>query len=127
VVTRLIYDTEADTVKVGFKPIRHLTAMEASLVDAAQDDPETERYTMLTVGAVDSARAIAAPAPVAAIAAPTASVNPFGDDDEAEDEAPATPVKRAAKPKPTVDAKPALASVLGAWLDEEDSEEDDFA
>jgi hypothetical protein len=130
VVTRLVYDTEADTAKVGFKPIRHLTAMEASLVDAAQDDPATEKYTMLTVGAVDTAKAIAAPAPVAAIAAPTASVNPFGDDDdeaEAEDEAPATPVKRAAKPKPTAEAKPALASVLGAWLDEEDSEEDDFA
>jgi hypothetical protein len=124
VVTRLIYDTEADTAKVGFKPIRHLTEMEASLVDAAQDDPATEKYTMLTVGAVDSAKAIAAPAPVAAIAAPTASVNPFGDDDE--DEVPATPVKRAAKPKPTAEVKPELASVLGAWLEEE-TEEDDFA
>jgi hypothetical protein len=123
VVTRLIYDTEADTAKVGFKPIRHLTEMEASLVDAAQDDPATEKYTMLTVGAVDSAKAIAAPAPVAAIAAPTASVNPFGDD---EDEVPATPVKRAAKPKPTAEVKPELASVLGAWLEEE-TEEDDFA
>ena len=125
VVTRLIYDTEADTAKVGFKPIRHLTEMEASLVDAAQDDPATEKYTMLTVGAVDNAKAIAAPAPVAAIAAPTASVNPFGDDED-EDEAPATPVKRAAKPKPTAEVKPELASVLGAWLEEE-TEEDDFA
>jgi len=125
VVTRLIYDTEADTAKVGFKPIRHLTEMEASLVDAAQDYPATEKYTMLTVGAVDSAKAIAAPAPVAAIAAPTASVNPFGDDDD-EDEVPATPVKRAAKPKPTAEVKPELASVLGAWLEEE-TEEDDFA
>jgi hypothetical protein len=124
VVTRLIYDTEADTAKVGFKPIRHLTEMEASLVDAAQDDPATEKYTMLTVGAVDSAKAIAAPAPVAAIAAPTASVNPFGDDED-EDEVPATPVKRAAKPKPTAEVKPELASVLGAWLEE--TEEDDFA
>jgi hypothetical protein len=125
VVTRLIYDTEADTAKVGFKPIRHLTEMEASLVDAAQDDPATEKYTMLTVGAVDSAKAIAAPAPVAAIAAPAASVHPFGDDED-EDEVPATPVKRAAKPKPTAEVKPELASVLGAWLEEE-TEEDDFA
>jgi hypothetical protein len=125
VVTRLIYDTEADTAKVGFKPIRHLTEMEASLVDAAQDDPATEKYTMLTVGAVDSAKAIAAPAPVVAIAAPTASVNPFGDDED-EDEAPATPVKRAAKPKVTPEVKPELASVMGEWLKEEE-EEDDFA
>ena len=127
VVTRLIYDTEADTAKVGFKPIRHLTEMEASLVDAAQDDPATEKYTMLTVGAVDSAKAIAAPAPVVAIAAPTASVNPFGDDDD-EDEVPATPVKRAAKPKVTPEVKPELASVMGEWLkEEEEEEEDDFA
>jgi hypothetical protein len=126
VVTRLIYDTEADTAKVGFKPIRHLTEMEASLVDAAQDDPATEKYTMLTVGAVDSAKAIAAPAPVVAIAAPTASVNPFGDDED-EDEAPATPVKRAAKPKVTPEVKPELASVMGEWLKEEEEEEDDFA
>jgi hypothetical protein len=125
VVTRLVYDTEADTAKVGFKPIRHLTEMEAALVDAAQDDPATEKYTMLTAGAIDTTKAIAAPAPVVAIAAPTVSVNPFGDDDE--DEAPATPVKRAAKPKVTPEVKPELASVMGEWLKEEEEEEDDFA
>jgi hypothetical protein len=126
VVTRLVYDTEADTAKVGFKPIRHLTEVEAAFVDAAQDDPATEKYTMLTAGALDTAKAIAAPAPVVAIAAPTVSVNPFGDDDD-EDEVPATPVKRAAKPKVTPEVKPELASVMGEWLKEEEEEEDDFA
>lgn len=122
VVTRLVYDTEADTAKIGFKPIRHLTEVEAGFVDAAQDDPATEKYTMLTAGAIDTARAIAAPTPVVAIAAPTVNANPFGDDDE--DEAPVTPVKRAAKPKVTPEVKPELASVMGEWLKEE--EEDDF-
>lgn len=121
VVTRLVYDTEADTAKVGFKPIRHLTEMEAAFVDEAQDDPATEKYIMLTVGAVDG---VAAPAvqskPLAIAAAPeTAPANPFGDDDE-EEEVEAAPVKRAAKPKAVAEVKPELASVLADFLDDED-------
>lgn len=121
VVTRLVYDTEADTAKVGFKPIRHLTEMEAAFVDEAQDDPATERYTKLTAAAVDGAAAAPAakPAALAIEAAPTAApANPFGDDDE--EEVSAEPVKRAAKPKATAEAKPELASVLNEWLDDED-------
>ena len=123
VVTRLVYDTEADTAKVGFKPIRFLTEAEAAMVDAAQDDPETVKYTMLTAGAIDTAKAIAAPAaaPAAAIAPPTVSANPFGDDDEEEAaEVEVTPVKRTAKPKATAEVKPELASVLADFLDDED-------
>ena len=121
VVTRMIYDTEADTVKVGFKAVRHLTEVEAGFVDAAQDDPETERYTKLTVAAVDGAKA-AAPQPAKALTleAPTQTQpsDPFGDDDEVE----VTPVKRASKPKvkATAEVKPELAEVLGEWLDDED-------
>lgn len=120
VVTRIVYDEEADTAKVGFKAVRHLTEVEAGFVDQAQDDPETERYTKLTVAAVDGAKG-AAPAqkPLAIEAAPTTVVaNPFGDDDEEEVEA--APVKRAAKPKATAEVKPELASVMTEWLDEED-------
>jgi hypothetical protein len=120
VVTRMVYDAEADTAKVGFKAIRHLTETEVGFIDAAQDDPATERYTKLTVGAVDGAKAIAAPAPVAAIAAPAVSANPFGDDDE--EEVTAAPIKRAAKPKATAEVKPELASVLNDWLDDEDED-----
>lgn len=120
VVTRIIYDEEADTAKVGFKAIRHLTVAEADFVDQAQDDPETERYTKLTAAAVDGAAAPAAKSQTLAIeAAPsTAPTNPFGDDDEEEVEA--APVKRAAKPKATAEVKPELASVLNEWLDDED-------
>lgn len=120
VVTSIIYDSNADTVKVGFKPTRHLTPVEAGLVDAAQNDPATERYIKLAVAAVDGAPAIAAPAepaPLAIAAAPTeAPANPFGDDDEDE-----VPVKRPAK-KETVAAapKPELTDVLGDWLDDDE-------
>lgn len=119
VVTSIIYDRKVPTIKVGFKATRFLTPEEAELVDRAQDDPTTERYTMLSVGTIDgSAKAIAAPAPVAAIAAaPTvAPSNPFGDDEEEE-----VPIKRAAK-KETVAAapKPELTDVLGEWLDDDE-------
>lgn len=118
VVTRIIYD-DTDTVKVGFKAVRHLTEVEAGFVDAAQDDPETERYTKLTVAAVDGAAAPTAKKSLVIEAAPVAAAaNPFGDDEE--DEAPVVPVKRAAKSKATAEVKPELASVLSEWLDDEE-------
>ena len=124
VVTRMIYDEEADTAKVGFKAVRHLTEVESGFVDAAQDDPATEKYTMLTAGAVDGAKAPAAQSkPLALEAAPTAvTTNPFGDDED-EDEVEVAPVKRASKPKATAEVKPELASVLNEWLDDDDGED----
>lgn len=117
VVTSIIYDRKAQTIKVGFKATRFLTAEEAALVDAAQDDPSTERYTLLTAAAVDGAKALPAAKPAPAIAPPAPSVNPFGDDDEEEE----VPVKRAVK-KETITAapKPELKEALGEWLDDDE-------
>lgn len=122
VVTRIIYDTESDTAKVGFKAVRHLTEIEAGLLDAAQDDPATERYTMMTVGAVDGAKQVAAaPAKLAIEAAPAAPpTNPFGDDDEGEVET--APAKRASKAKTTATVKPELTSALKDFLAGEDED-----
>lgn len=122
VVTRLIYDAESDTAKIGFKPVRHLTEMEVAFVDAAQDDPATARYINLTAAAVDGATA---PAPKLALAAaPTvAPADPFADDDDDDDDVvEAAPVKRPAKPKVAAEAKPELAAVLSDFLDDEDEE-----
>jgi hypothetical protein len=117
VVTRVIYDAESDTAKVGFKAVRHLTEVEVNFIDEAQDNPETERYIKLTVAAVDGATAPAAKKPLAIEAAPTTPpADPFGDDDEEEVES--APTKRAAKPKATTEVKPELASVLNEWLDD---------
>lgn len=117
VVTRIIYDEEADTAKVGFKAVRHLTGVEVGLVDIAQDDPATERFTKLTVAAVDGAKAL--PAPKAAIeAAPaTAPADPFGDDDTEDEPAPA---KRATKKEAPEKPKAELTDVLGQWLDDDE-------
>lgn len=117
VVTRIIYDSDADTVKVGFKAIRHLTEVEVGLIDVAQEDPATEKYIMLTAAAVDGAAALPAPAAKVALAPPAPSVNPFGDDDEEEE----VPVKRAPKKEAVTAApKPELKEALGAWLDDDE-------
>jgi hypothetical protein len=123
VATRIIYDTEADTAKVRFKATRHLTEVESGLVDSAQDDPETERYTKLTVGAVDSA---AAPKQQAAktltLEAKPAepAANPFGDDEDEDEVVEVAPTKRASKPKATVEVKPELVDALKGFLDDEE-------
>lgn len=120
VVTSIIYDTEVDTAKVGFKATSHLLASQVPLVEAAQKDPTADRYLKLTAAAVDGAKALPAPAAQPAIAAAPAAapVNPFGDD---EDEVEEAPVKRVVK-KETVAAapKPELKEALGEWLDDDE-------
>jgi hypothetical protein len=118
VVTRVIYDTDSDVAKVRFKATRYLTAVEAGFVDAAQDNPATQRYIQLTVGAVDGA---ALPAPIArpAIAAPEEVVkSPFGDDEEPK----GAPTKRASKKEAAPAPKPELKEVMSEWLDDEEDE-----
>ena len=122
VATRIIYDEESDTAKVRFKATRHLTEVESGLVDLAQDDPETERYIKLTVGAVDSAAAPKQQATktLTLESKPEApAANPFGDDEE-DEVVSTTPVKRASKSKATVDVKPELVDALKGFLDDEE-------
>lgn len=119
VITSIIYDADADTVKVGFRAKSYLNQEQADLVEAAQDDPTTARYVALTAAAVDGAKALPAPAAQPAIAAPAAvPSNPFGDD---EDEVEEAPVKRVIK-KETITAapKPELKEALGEWLDDDE-------
>lgn len=134
VVTRVMYDTEADTMQFKFKAVRHLTAEEIALVDAAQADPETEKYIKLTVGQMDGAKAPAPAAPAPA-PAPAPASNLFDSDDEDEAPAPAPvaeeppPKKRASKKaaeEAPAQAKPALESVLSAWLDDDADEDNDI-
>jgi len=115
VVTKVMYDTEADTLTLKFKAVRHLTQEEADLVDAAFASGEAQRYIQLTTAEVDGVTA----KPAKALEAPKQSVF-----DEVEEEAPVAeePVKRAAK-KPAVVEAPTedkdLASILDDWADEE--------
>jgi ribosomal protein S28E/S33 len=120
VVTSIIYDRKVQTTKVFFKATSFLNPQQVKLVDQAQDNPDTERYTMLSTATVDAPKAIAAaPEPVAAIAAAPAVApsNPFGDD---EDEIEEAPVKRATKKETPAAPKAELNEVLGDWLDDDE-------
>lgn len=115
VVTKVMYDTEADTLTLKFKAVRHLTQEEADLVDAAFADPETQRYLKLTAAEADGVTA--KPVAAKAIEAPKQSV--FDEPEDAEVEEVAEPVKRATKKAPvevsTEDKD--LASLIDEWED----------
>lgn len=128
VVTRVMYDLDAETMMLKFKAVRHLTQDEVDLVDAAQNDPATQRLIELTVAAVDGAQAKPVPATTPAPVPQPASV--FDDDDEPPvpepEPVPAAPVKRGRKPAATLVEEPApepaktMADILSAWGDDED-------
>jgi hypothetical protein len=143
VVTRVMYDLEADTPKLKFKAIRHLTELEAGLVDAAQDDPMTQNYVQLTVAEADGVDdAPAAQKVIEAKATPVKTANPFEDGDDEEEPAPApkartkkapaanpfesedevdAPAVRSVKKAKVVEVKPELAGALDDFLsDDED-------
>lgn len=121
VVTKVMYDLDADTLTLKFKAVRHLTQEEADLVDAAYASGEAQRYIQLTTAEVDGVTA----KPVKAIEAPKQSIFDAPEEPEAEAEAPVAeePVKRAAK-KPAVVETPSedkdLSALLDDWADDED-------
>lgn len=111
VVTKVMYDLDADTLTLKFKAVRHLTQDESDLIDTAFASGEAQRYIQLTTSEVDGAKA----QPVKAIAAPKATMF-----DEPEKEEVAEPVKRAAK-KPVVEAPVEdkdLSDLLGEWAED---------
>ncbi len=112
VVTKVMYDLDADTLTLKFKAVRHLTQDEADLVDAAFASGEAQRYIQLTTSEVDGAKA----QPVKAIEAPKATLF-----DEPEEEEAVEPVKRVSKKPAVVDAPvedKGLSDLLGEWAED---------
>ena len=112
VVTTVAFDTEADSMVLNFKAVRHLTEEEGAMVDRAQADPETQRYIKLTVS--ETAAKALPPVEEAPAAKPTSV---FGEPEEEEE---AKPVKRAAKKDEAPAPKKNIAEVVSAWGDEDD-------
>lgn len=111
VVTKVMYDLDADTLTLKFKAVRHLTQDESDLIDAAFTSGEAQRYIQLTTSEVDGAKA----QPVKAIAAPKATMFDEPEEEEAE------PVKRAVKKPVVVDAPVEdkdLSGLLGEWAED---------
>lgn len=113
VVTKISFDSNAETMELVFSPQRVITDEEYERVRAAQARPETDRYTRITVAQTDGVtKKPAALAPVVEAKAKVVRA------DEPDDE-PAEPVKRSGKkveaPAP---AKKSLADVANAWGDD---------
>ncbi len=113
VVTKIAFNDNAETMELEFTPLRSISDEEYDLVCTAQEDPDCDRYTKMTVAQADKVQRI----PV--IEAPAARP------EEPEDDEPvaAAPVKRQTKEEkePKVTPKADLSSVVSAWLDDEDA------
>jgi hypothetical protein len=127
VVTRVMYDTEADTLTLKFQAVRHLTQEESNLVDVALADPETERYVQFVANVNTNQRQQAEPARIEQKAEPVkAQAKPrsvFEEEDDATEE---PSVVQAAKRGPKKEApapKANLAAAMADWGDDE-AEED---
>ena len=113
VVTKIAFNDNAETMELEFTPLRSISDEEYDLVCKAQEDPDCERYTKMTVAQADKVQRI----PVMEAPAPRP--------EEPEDDEPADaePVKRQTKEDKAAQVTPKadLSSVVSAWLDDEDA------
>jgi len=111
VVTTIAYSLEADTMELNFTAARPITDEEWELVQAAQADPDTQRYVSLTVAEADGVSR--KPSPAKVIAAP---VEPADEDDEVHEPKAA---KRAPKAEEAPKPKGDLAAIVNAWAEDD--------
>ena len=97
IVTEVAFDTDSETPKLYFKPLRPLEEDELRTAVAARDSEEAKAALTMTVSQADGVKA-KAPAPKPKTTAKAAPV----DDDDGEEEAP----KPKAKPTPKAKAPP---------------------
>ena len=113
VVTTISFDANADTMELLFSPLREISDEEYDLIVAAQDKPETELYTKITVAQADKVTK-----------QPKAIEQKVERSDEPEDEAEADPieepVKRTAKKTEAKPEKKELADVISEWGDDDE-------
>jgi hypothetical protein len=107
VVTNVSFDANADTMELLFTPLRNISDEEYEMVKAAQNRPETKRYTMITVAQADGVKKLPGNKTVA-----PAKVTRT---DEPEDEVIEEPVKRSVKKPEPPKPKANLADVVSAW------------
>lgn len=109
VVTNISFDANADTMELLFSPLREISDEEYNLVVEAQEKPETELYTKITVAQAD--KVTKQPAQVE---------HKVERSDEPEDDPIEEPVKRAAKKSESQAEKKDLADVISAWGDDDE-------
>jgi hypothetical protein len=107
VVTKIAFDPDADTMELNFSAERIINEDEIQIVKAAQQRPETDRYTKITVAQTDGVKKIPK---LEAVEKPVV-VRADEPEEEIEEPIKKENKKAAAKPK----AKDDLAEVLDAW------------
>lgn len=138
VVTRLKFDTKAESPKLFFKAMRWLTDDEYEIAQRQAETPDAKNAVTMTVAKMDAV--VAEPAPLAGTKPTKAKAKPAVEEVEEEEEAPApAPAAKKAKPapvveeddeaeepavrketpkKPSVGGKASLAELADAWDDE---------
>ena len=105
IVTQISLDTDSDTPKLLFSPVRHINEEEWLLASAAGDSLEAKNAITLTVAQTDGVKKPTLAAPVAK---PVTQMEP--------DEEVSEPVKRATKKVEVTPAgKKSLGDVINAW------------
>jgi len=114
VITKVIMDSDSDTPRLLFSPVRHVTEDELGLVQTAIDSPEAKAAVNMTVSQMDGVQA------KPTLAAPKATPKPVVKAEEVEEEEISEPVKRAPKKaEPVVSAKEDITDVINAWTNED--------
>jgi len=109
VVTQISLDTDSDTPKLLFSPVRHINESEWELASVAGDSLEAKNAITMTVAQTDGVKKSA---PKLETAKPKLKTQMEPDDEIAE------PVKRVTKkPEVAPEGKKNLADVINAWSD----------
>lgn len=120
-VTKVRFDTRAESPKLFFKPLRWLTEDEYAAAQALGQSPEALHAIETTLGDVVAPSAAAAAIPGKRPGKKAAAPAPV-DEDEDEGAAPPPPPpakKKAAAPAPAAAGKPSLAQLASTWDDED--------
>lgn len=115
-VTRMRFDTKAESPKLYFKPMRWLTEEEYAEAQRQGDTEDAKRAVTMTVAAVDKVAA-----PIKLDGAPPRAAKPEAapvavEDDEEEEAKPIVRKNKAEEPAPAV--KASLAKLAAEWDDE---------
>jgi hypothetical protein len=125
IVTRMKFDTKAESPKLFFSPVRWLTNDEYAVVKSQADSTDAQRAVVMTVAQSDGVKgapALPGKAPVAAVEedeAPAPKAKTAKKKAEVADEDSEPEVrKEAAKPSAVPEKKSKLADIVADWDDE---------
>jgi hypothetical protein len=125
IVTRMKFDTKAESPKLFFSPVRWLTNDEYAVVKGQADSTDAQRAVIMTVAQSDGVKgapALPGKAPVAAVEeeeAPAPKAKTAKKKAEVADEDSEPEVrKEAAKPSAVPEKKSKLADIVADWDDE---------